>query len=133
MQLTLTLNPDSRDDIKAAKRLIDRLERPTLTVEPITQADLVKVASSEAMPEQMTIPEVVTAPWDEPVTEPDPVAETKPNVTKDDLFAVALKLSKAGKQKALAEVFAKFGAKKLSGIDPKDYEACLKELNSLGG
>ena len=40
-----------------------------------------------------------------------PKIEDKP-ITKTDIRAVALKLSKAGKQKELADIFAKFGCKK---------------------
>lgn len=75
-----------------------------------------------------------------PKTEdPAPAAETpktedKP-ITKTDIRAVALKLSKAGKQKELADIFAKFGCKKLSDFDSRteDYPALMKELVSVNG
>lgn len=47
-----------------------------------------------------------------------PKTEDKP-ITKTDIRAVALKLSKAGKQKELADIFAKFGCKKLSDFDSR--------------
>ena len=52
-----------------------------------------------------------------------------------DIRAVALKLSKAGKQKELADIFAKFGCKKLSDFDSRteDYPALMKELVSVNG
>ena len=72
---------------------------------------------------------------DEPVEKPaeDPAPAEK--VTKTDIRAVALKLSKAGKQKELAAAFAKFGCKKLSDFDarPDDYPALMKELVSIDG
>lgn len=83
----------------------------------------------------------VEAPKTEaPKTEtPAPVAEApktedKP-ITKTDIRAVALKLSKAGKQKELADIFAKFGCKKLSDFDSRteDYPALMKELVSVNG
>lgn len=54
-------------------------------------------------------------------------------ITKTDIRAVALKLSKAGKQKELAEIFAKFGCKKLSDFDSRteDYPVLMKELVSV--
>lgn len=60
--------------------------------------------------------------------------EDKP-ITKTDIRAVALKLSKAGKQKELADIFAKFGCKKLSDFDRRteDYPALMKELVSVNG
>lgn len=56
-------------------------------------------------------------------------------ITKIDIRAVALKLSKAGKQKELADIFAKFGCKKLSDFDSRteDYPALMKELVSVNG
>lgn len=63
-----------------------------------------------------------------------PKIEDKP-ITKTDIRAVALKLSKAGKQKELADIFAKFGCKKLSDFDSRteDYPALMKELVSVNG
>ena len=68
-----------------------------------------------------------------PATEA-PKTEDKP-ITKTDIRAVTLKLSKAGKQKELADIFAKFGCKKLSDFDSRteDYPALMKELVSVNG
>lgn len=73
------------------------------------------------------------APAPAPATE-TPKSEDKP-ITKTDIRAVALKLSKAGKQKELADIFAKFGCKKLSDFDSRteDYPALMKELVSVNG
>ena len=73
------------------------------------------------------------APASAPAAEA-PKTEDKP-ITKTDIRAVALKLSKAGKQKELADIFAKFGCKKLSDFDSRteDYPALMKELVSVNG
>lgn len=73
------------------------------------------------------------APASAPATE-TPKTEDKP-ITKTDIRAVALKLSKAGKQKELADIFAKFSCKKLSDFDSRteDYPALMKELVSVNG
>lgn len=73
------------------------------------------------------------APASAPATEA-PKTKDKP-ITKTDIRAVALKLSKAGKQKELADIFAKFGCKKLSDFDSRteDYPALMKELVSVNG
>lgn len=77
------------------------------------------------------------APIAEPVAEaPAPTAEPEaPTVTKTDVRAIALKLSKAGKQKELAECFAKFGCQKLSDFDarPDEYPLLMKELVKING
>lgn len=57
--------------------------------------------------------------------------ETKVELT--DVRAVALKLSKAGKQDTLKAAFAKFGGKKLSDIKPDDYAALMTELTKEVG
>ena len=75
----------------------------------------------------------VEAPAPAPAAEA-PKTEDKP-ITKTDIRAVALKLSKAGKQKELADIFAKFGCKKLSDFDDRteDYPSLMKELVSVNG
>lgn len=57
--------------------------------------------------------------------------ETKVELT--DVRAVALKLSKAGKQDVLKAAFAKFGGKKLSDIKSDDYAALMAELTKEAG
>lgn len=68
-------------------------------------------------------------------SDPEPESQEEQKITKTDIRTVALKLSKAGKQKELAAIFAKFDAKKLSDFDdrPGDYPALMKELVSANG
>jgi len=49
-------------------------------------------------------------------------------VTLTDVRSIALKLSKAGKQKLLKEIFAKYGAEKLSEIAEEDYANLKNDL-----
>lgn len=80
------------------------------------------------------VPEAPQAPADTSST-PDTSVEPEKEITKTDIRAVALKLSKAGKQDVLAEIFKKFGCKKLSDFDSRteDYPALMKELVSANG
>ena len=84
-------------------------------------------------PSEKPVEPTAEAPAPAPATEA-PKTEDKP-ITKTDIRAVALKLSKAGKQKELADIFAKFGCKKLSDFDnhTEDYPALMKELVSVNG
>lgn len=50
-----------------------------------------------------------------------------------DVRAMALKWSRAKKQKELAEIFATFGAKKLSDIPEDKYGELMKELVKIDG
>lgn len=117
----------------------------TITMD-LTQENLNKLRAllpETEIPGQMTMfdtpsetavePAATVAPAPAPAPE-EPKAEEKP-ITKTDIRAVALKLSKAGKQKELAEVFGKFGCKKLSDFDDRtdDYPALMKELVSVNG
>lgn len=107
----------------------------TVTME-LTQENLSKL---RALLPDTEIPGQVSmfdSPSEKPVepTAETPKTEDKP-ITKTDIRAVALKLSKAGKQKELADIFAKFGCKKLSDFDSRteDYPALMKELVSVNG
>ena len=114
----------------------------TVTME-LTQENLSKLRAllpDTEIPGQVSMFDSPSEKPVEPVAEaPAPAVETpktedKP-ITKTDIRAVALKLSKAGKQKELADIFAKFGCKKLSDFDSRteDYPALMKELVSVNG
>ena len=107
----------------------------TVTME-LTQENLSKLRAllpDTEIPGQVSMFDSPSEKPVEPVAEaPAPAVETpktedKP-ITKTDIRAVALKLSKAGKQKELADIFAKFGCKKLSDFDSRteDYPALAR-------
>ncbi len=60
--------------------------------------------------------------------EAEPAKETAKAVTKTDVRAVALKISKAGKSDVLKEIFAKFEATKLSEVPEERYDELMEEL-----
>lgn len=66
------------------------------------------------------------APKEEPAEEKDDA----PEITLTDVRAVALKLSKAGKQKLLKEIFAKYDAEKLSDIASEHYADLMADLEA---
>lgn len=112
----------------------------TVTME-LTQENLSKLRAllpDTEIPGQVSMFDSPSEKPVEPVAEAPkteaPKTEDKP-ITKTDIRAVALKLSKAGKQKELADIFAKFGCKKLSDFDSRteDYPALMKELVSVNG
>lgn len=112
----------------------------TVTME-LTQENLSKLRAllpDTEIPDQVSMFDSPSEKPVEPTAEAPkteaPKTEDKP-ITKTDIRAVALKLSKAGKQKELADIFAKFGCKKLSDFDSRteDYPALMKELVSVNG
>ena len=74
-----------------------------------------------------------TAETDEANKKPEPAqaAEPAPGITISDLRKKGTELTKAGKLPELQEVFAEFGAKKLSGLAETDYPAVMKRLEEL--
>lgn len=68
---------------------------------------------------------------DEPDDAPEAETETPaPAISLTDVRAVALKLSKAGKQAKLKEIFAKYGGAKLSDISKEHYADLMADLEA---
>lgn len=65
--------------------------------------------------------------------EPNVEATDVKKYSLSDIRALALKWSKAKKQKELAEIFAKFNAKKLSDIAEVNYSELYRELVKIDG
>lgn len=57
--------------------------------------------------------------------------ETKPALTLEQVRAVLADKSRAGHTAEIRALLQKYGAPKLSGIDPKNYEALLKDAEEL--
>ncbi|MCD7803542.1 MAG: hypothetical protein LUH03_00095 [Oscillospiraceae bacterium] len=85
-----------------------------------------KPAKRTAAKDKKPAPKEAPAEEEKPAPAPAPVPA--PEVTLTDVRSVALKLSKAGRQKELKEIFAKYGADKLSGIAAENYAALLADL-----
>ena len=73
---------------------------------------------------------------EEPTTDeilPAPVVEAEPPVqaTIEQIRAILAEKSQAGKQRQVKELITKFGAKKLTDINPVHYTELLKEAEVL--
>ena len=66
---------------------------------------------------------------DVPETAPQPVKE--PELKLEDVRAVLADMSRKGYTAQIRELLQKYGASKLSGIDPADYSALLKDVEEL--
>ena len=60
-----------------------------------------------------------------------PEKKTKPALTLEEVRAVLADKSRAGHTAEIRELLKKYGASKLSLIDPKHYEALLREVEVL--
>ena len=65
-----------------------------------------------------------------PITEAHP--ERKPELTLEQVRAVLADKSRAGHTAAVRDLLQKYGASKLSQVDPKHYEALLKDAEVIG-
>ena len=61
---------------------------------------------------------------------PDP-KEPEPAPTLEQVRAVLAEKSRAGHTAAIPELLRKYGAEKLSLVDPQHYEALLKDVEGL--
>lgn len=104
--ITLDLTPEN---LKILQQLCE--ERPTIKITENGTLEIPVVAGPD--------PVKPVAP-----SEPEPA----PSISKTDVKAVCLRLSKEGRQEELKAAFAKFGGKKLSDIAEADYPALMKEL-----
>lgn len=58
--------------------------------------------------------------------------EPKPALTLEQVRAVLADKSRAGHTAAVRELLQKYGAAKLSQVDPKHYEALMKDAEVIG-
>lgn len=66
-----------------------------------------------------------------PVQESAPPPPKEPEVTLEQVRAVLADKSHDGKTEAVRELLQKYGAPKLSAVDPKHYPALLKDAEVL--
>ena len=66
-----------------------------------------------------------------PATKPAVKEEKKPELKLEDVRAVLAEKSRAGHTAAIRTLLQKYGASKLSAVDPKHYEALLKDAEVL--
>ena len=65
-----------------------------------------------------------------PITEAQ--LEKKPELTLEQVRAALADKSRAGHTAAVRDLLQKYGAAKLSQVDPKHYEALLKDAEVIG-
>ncbi len=66
-----------------------------------------------------------------PVEKPAAKEEKKPELKFEDVRAVLAEKSRAGHTAAIRTLLQKYGASKLSAVDPKHYDALLKDAEVL--
>jgi hypothetical protein len=130
--LAVELTPDNVTDLN---ELLTRLDMPALHIIPAETGirpvinEPAPVTDMADVPVGKTEKPAAKRKADKP-TAPVKVEEATaaPSVDKTAVRAAALVLSKAGMQPTLKEIFAKYGADKLSDIAEADYPALLADL-----
>ncbi|WMJ87764.1 DNA ligase [Anaerocolumna sp. MB42-C2] len=80
-----------------------------------------------------TLSELLSTPTEEkPAKEPKKKGETKKALTLTDVRAVLAEKSRNGYTADVKALLLKYGADKLSDINPTEYEALLAEAEVLG-
>ncbi|MDD6527551.1 MAG: DNA ligase [Oscillospiraceae bacterium] len=69
---------------------------------------------------------------DAPTQEAPAKAELKPEIKLEDVRAVLAEKSRAGHTAEVRALLQKYGAAKLSAVDPAKYEALLKDAEVIG-
>ena len=117
--MKITIELDTVQDKSVMKDLLGIKFPPQATETP--------TSPQEPEPETVKEPKKSedTPPWED-----EPKA-AEPKITISDLRKKGTELTKAGKLPELQEVFAEFGAKKLSGLAEADYPAVMKRLEEL--
>ena len=125
--LTLDLTPET---INLLQMLMDKAGVPfeQMTLGDLPQPEVKPILKSSAKSEQKPA---------KPKTDAKPKAEeptSKTNagtaVSLTDIRALALKFSKSGKQAVLKEIFANYGAAKLSDVPQENYAELLADLEA---
>ena len=128
-QITITFDLNHETVAEAAtalSALCNELNKKTEAATPTEQA---------TKPAKPVKPSKPTKPKEPPAEdpEPEPGEDGVAEISMTDVRAAALKLSKAGKQPELKEIFAKYGADKLSDISEDDYPELMADLRALNG
>ncbi|NWO20632.1 DNA ligase [Oribacterium sp. oral taxon 102] len=63
---------------------------------------------------------------------PTEIIDEKPELTMEDVRAVLAEKFRKGYTAKIRELLQKYGASKLSGVDPANYQALLEDVEGLG-
>jgi hypothetical protein len=116
MDINLTVKLESPELMAALLAIAESLPQMKLgTILPIKEGQAVKnlgIKNEEVMKEEIKTEEVKT-------------------IALEDVRAKLASLSQSGKQRDVKELITKYGAKKLTDIDPACYEKLLNEAEVL--
>lgn len=105
---------------------MSKISDMAMTIEDLRSAAIAINEAANWLAEQFS-----GAAEETPDAKPAAKAEKKPEIKLEDVRAVLAEKSRAGYTAAIRTILQKYGASKLSGVDPKHYEALLKDAEVL--
>ncbi|MEG2647901.1 MAG: DNA ligase [Anaerovoracaceae bacterium] len=106
---------------------MSKMNDMAMTIEELRNAATAIADAADWLAKQFSV-EVEKQPTEEAAAKPEP----QPQLTLEQVRAVLADKSRAGHTSAVRELLLKYGASKLSQIDPVNYEALLGEAEVLG-
>ena len=111
------------------KRYNDAAGTVVQNVIPLKESPKETPPVKETKPTKEAEPEPTKEAEPEPTKEAEPTVE-KTGVTEDDLKALGMKLMKGKKMKEYTAIVKKYGASKVSDLDPAAYDKCYADLTA---
>ncbi len=105
---------------------MSKMSDMAMTIEELRNAAAAIVDAADWLTQQFG-GEAEEQPKEEVAAKPEP----KPQLTLEQVRAVLADKSRAGHTAAVRELLQKYGASKLSQIDPANYEALMREAEVL--
>ena len=96
----------------------------------LSQQTEVSPALESPAESQEPVQDIQTAPA-EPSAPAEPVEPVEPELTLEDVRGVLSDIARSGNREGVKSLLEKYGASKLSAIDPNDYAALLKDAEEL--
>ena len=107
---------------------MSKMNDMAMTIEELRNAATAIAEAADWLAKQFIGDTAAQPPTEEVAAKPEP----KPQLTLEQVRAVLADKSRAGHTAAVRELLLKYGASKLSQIDPANYEALLREAEVLG-
>ena len=105
---------------------MSKISDMAMTIEELRSAAIAINEAANWLAEQFS-----GAAKETPDAKPAAKAEKKSELKLEDVRAVLAEKSRTGHTAAIRTLLQKYGASKLSGVDPKNYEALLKDAEVL--
>jgi hypothetical protein len=120
-----------KDNHRKEKLLMSKVKEMAMTIEDLRAAAAAINDAADWLAAQFSGNDDEATAKTPAAPAPAPVEAKKPELKLEDVRAVLAEKSRAGFTAEVRSLLQKYGATKLSLVDPKDYEALLKDAEVL--